>query len=135
MAPTKYYLAALGSRAEEMRGYKAQLEAQGHRVTSTWHDQLDYVPGTIDYEDVGAYYEAQRDLAQVAWADALILFTEPRGSKLPGGGRFVEFGIAVGMKRKTYIVGPVENLLLKLATAGYENFAEFLYARCVNGWA
>jgi nucleoside 2-deoxyribosyltransferase len=50
------------------------------------------------------------DLEDVDKADAIILFTEPYGSPQTGGGRFVEFGYALGHGKTCIIVGEYENV-------------------------
>ncbi len=45
-------------------------------------------------------------------ADALVLFAEDE--KTGGGGRHVEFGMALGLRKGLIVVGTVENLLQRL---------------------
>jgi hypothetical protein len=98
----KYYLAARYSRAEEMRGYAAQLEALGHVVTSRW------IHGHGDRPDMHLAWE---DLADLVGAEMLIFFSDEPDAKTRGrGGRHVEFGIAVGRAMPILIVGRRENV-------------------------
>lgn len=53
---------------------------------------------------------AHLDLDDVNRADALVLYTEPYGTPVPGGGRHVEFGYAFGRGKHMVIVGPHENI-------------------------
>lgn len=110
----KIYLAARYSRREELCGYRAQLEAMGHTVTSRW------LNGDHQIDDHGLSEEAKRsererfaqeDYDDVLSANVLIAFTELPRSNNSRGGRHVELGIALGTQRiPVIIVGPRENV-------------------------
>lgn len=122
----KIYLAARYSRREELCRYRAELEAMGHTVTSRWldgnHQISDYgTPINDDGESITAFGQTERaaqlrqqfaeeDLQDVVDADLLIAFTELPRSSASRGGRHVELGVAIGMRKYVMIVGPRENV-------------------------
>lgn len=124
----KIYLAARYSRREELCGYRSQLEAIGHKVTSRW------LNGNHQIDDAGLSVEAKReererfareDFFDVLSADMLIAFTEPARSTNSRGGRHVELGIALGAMKRVCIVGPRENVFCCLPEiAVFDNFEE-----------
>ncbi|MGC9156287.1 MAG: hypothetical protein ACP5HZ_11660 [Ferrimicrobium sp.] len=58
-------------------------------------------------------------------ADAIVAFTETQRTPTRGG-RHVEFGIAIGMGKQLFIVGPLENLFYVLAEdTQFDDFDEF----------
>lgn len=123
----KIYLAARYSRREELCGYRAELEAMGHTVTSRWLNgsyQIDEKGKPIGDHgealvETGETTEADRlrahfvteDCEDVRSADCVISFTEPPRSALGNrGGRHVEFGMAVALGKLLIVVGHRENL-------------------------
>jgi hypothetical protein len=109
----KVYLAARYSRHVEMQAYAADLRAHGHVVTSRWIEGNHDLPMGINQDEaeaIGVRF-AQEDWADLMEAGAVINFTEAPGA--PGrqrGGRHVEFGIALAMRKRLIIVGPRENV-------------------------
>lgn len=96
----KIYLAARYGRREELCGYRAELEAMGHVVTSRWlngdHQVSDdglSLPGTPRQ----ARQFADDDLVDLCDSDAIVSFSEPPRSVPNRGGRHVEFGIGIGL--------------------------------------
>ena len=125
----KVYLAARYSRNAEMRGYRDDLVAMGHEVTSRW---IDLHSGTVSFVSAEAlgiqeksftpeqlsatptlcneYAEADwSDLAEAQW---VISFTCATGGK---GGRHVEFGIGLASNKRMIVVGPREHVFHTLA--------------------
>lgn len=109
----KIYLAARYSRREELCGYRAELEALGHRVTSRW------LNGNHQIDDAGLSAEAAQEervrFASEDWndlmaADWCISFTETPRSSNSRGGRHVEFGAALATGKVCVVVGPRENV-------------------------
>jgi nucleoside 2-deoxyribosyltransferase len=121
----RIYLAARYRRIEEMRRYAQDLAALGHQVTSRWirgdHKAqvgLDH-PSWVDI--------AERDVEDVASADAVIGFLEPQGGG--GGGRHAEFGMALAWGKRTMVVGRPEHLFHTLpAVEAYPTWLEALEA-------
>ena len=119
----KIYLAARYSRQAELRGYAEQLRAAGHTITSRW----------LSPEDESAYRDlspegrrkcAEHDIEDVRAADLVISFTEqPDIPTTTRGGRHVEMGIAIGLGKSLYGVGPREHVFHWLPyMAWFENF-------------
>lgn len=110
------YLAARYSRRLELCGYREELRAMGHVVTSRWLDGTHQIaddgrPIGDDGEgliegDSGAHSAeavalrerfASEDIIDVQNSDCVISFTEPPRTNARRGGRHVEFGIAIGI--------------------------------------
>lgn len=121
MTSPKYYLAARFSRRAEMQE-KAELIQSLHpcEVVARW------VFGGEEGLDRRAI--ALLDLEDVDKCNTFVLFTHPRGSKQPGGGRFVEFGYALAKKKRCIIVGEYENVFVSHPNVlVYNNWEEFLH--------
>lgn len=131
----KIYLAARYSRREELCGYREQLRALGHEVTSRWlngaHQISDGGQPTGDHGEALVEGDARNagddgsqtaraaslreqfareDFADVLACDLLIAFTEPPRSNASRGGRHVELGLALGRMKRVWVVGYRENL-------------------------
>lgn len=107
------YLCARFARRVELRRYAADLERDGHTVTSAWiwigdeaSDEtfLEWAP---DDEKRRA---AEEDYVDLCAADCLIAFTNPPGS-YRGGARHVELGLGIAMEKTVILVGPREHLM------------------------
>lgn len=125
----RIYLASRYSRRIELCGYREQLRAIGHAIDAVWlngeHQISDRgVPigesgeALVEGDDGSTTGEAarlrqkfaQEDYRDVLMCDLLIAFTEPPRSNASRGGRHVEFGIALGLMKRVWIVGPRENI-------------------------
>lgn len=125
----RIYLAARYSRREELCGYRSQLEAMGHAVTSRWLNGKHQIDSSgkpigdsgealVEDDDNSTHVKsaalresfAKEDLQDVLSADLLIAFTEIPRSGHSRGGRHVEFGVALGTFMPIMIVGPRENI-------------------------
>ena len=97
----RIYIAARYDRREQMQGLLRAIEEIGHRVTSRWiRDSFAGVPDEIC---------AGVDESDIDEAEALVAFSEPRGH-LSHGGRHVEFGIALALNKRLFLVGDRENV-------------------------
>lgn len=101
------YLSARFARREELNGYRQQLTAAGVEVTSRW-----LTDPTPDLTDEAWRKLAQKDVDDVRKADTLVLFAED--DRDGGGGRHVEYGIALGNGKRLIVVGNPENLFQRL---------------------
>lgn len=123
--PEIVYLAARFSRRLELCRYRNDLASFGIEVNSRWLNgghQLDNEgrPLGDDGErlfEAGApevdHYRAKfaiDDYQDVMAAHALVAFTEEPRSGNSRGGRHVELGIALGVGKPVYVVGPRENV-------------------------
>jgi hypothetical protein len=125
---TMIYLAARYSRREELRGYKAELEARGFEISARWllgpHQITDaglalgseLEAACEDEGDQRDHIIALRekfaldDFEDVHAAELLIAFTQPPRTDKGRGGRHIEFGIALGKGMPIIVVGPRENI-------------------------
>lgn len=112
----RIYLAARYSRYPEMREVRAILQQTGFTVTSRWidcHDgQLEesFTPEALNSPygpDVCAPY-GKADVDDLIAADCVVSYTGNGGGGK--GGRHVEFGLAMGLRKRLVIVGPRENI-------------------------
>lgn len=125
----RIYLAARYSRRMELCGYRDQIMDAGHAVHAVWlngeHQISDHgtpigeageklVEGDDESSSERAAALRQKfaveDFNDVAACQLLIAFTEPPRSGASRGGRHVELGIALGMEKHVWIVGPRENI-------------------------
>lgn len=110
----KFYLAARYSRNAEMRKYRDQLHFLGHIVTSRWIDHhggdlLESIAqDKLNADPDGGGHYAQVDVADLMAADVVISFTSAGGGGK--GGRHIEFGLGLALKKRMIIVGPRENI-------------------------
>jgi hypothetical protein len=102
----KVYLAAKFELKSYMRSVRDFLVNDGHKVTSRWIDvehESDKAHTVTDELRVGY---AIMDVDDVREADVLVAFSNPRSEPGIGGGRHVEFGIAVQAGKQIIVVGP-----------------------------
>lgn len=119
------YLAARYSRREELCRYKSDLEAAGYQVPARWllgEHQVHGLEAARAVEADGpvpvdqAVLFAEDDIEDLLGADIIVSFTEAPRCGATRGGRHVEFGVALGLKRagagqhRIYLVGPIENV-------------------------
>jgi len=122
----KVYLAARYSRHPEMQEYAHHLRVAGFEITSRWINgshqaMLNGEPLGSErealFESAHESMEAQRrefaghDWDDVLAADVVISFTErPRTASTSRGGRHVEFGAALALRKRCIVVGWRENV-------------------------
>ena len=125
----RIYLASRYSRRIELCGYRDQLVAAGHTVQAVWLNgqyQIDssgkpigeHGESLVEDGDESTHVRnaelrskfAQDDFRDVVGCELLIAFTEPPRSNSSRGGRHVELGIALGLMKRVWIVGPRENI-------------------------
>ena len=107
----KVYIAARYSQKEEMKQVAALLRDKKIEVTSSWLLEPHPSGTTMDQvseEDLCGY--AQRDLEDIEAGDAVVLFTVDPLIPTVRGGRHVETGYCICLKKPLYIVGPRENI-------------------------
>lgn len=125
----RIYLAARYSRREELCGYREQLSALGHEVTSHWlngeHQAADDDPGEQAYEF------AAEDINDILDSDVIVSFTEePRTAGASRGGRHVEHGFVLGMNEALRLAQrylPEEVVIRRVIVVGHrENVFHWL---------
>ena len=105
----KLYISARYGRRPEAEGVARMLQDAGHEITSrwVWRDQpQDYETAT--HEEVGEF--AMEDLEDVCLAQGLVALSEPSDNPWGRGGRHVELGYALGLRKEVFVVGPLENI-------------------------
>lgn len=98
----KLYIAGRYSKLKELKEESQAFVKAGMQITASW---LDNKEEGMSFNDIAVI-----DLKDVDEADVLVLYTEPYGTQVPGGGRHVEFGYALAKGKKMVIVGPLENV-------------------------
>lgn len=103
------YLSARYGRREEMATYANDLEELGFGVTCRW------VLGDHEAPDATERQRARwakEDIEDLTWARTLVTFTEGDGQTegVVRGGRHVEMGMALVLRKRVMVVGPVENI-------------------------
>lgn len=98
----KVYIAGRYKKLQELAVEREKFLEAGIEVTSSW---LDNKEEGMSFEDI-----AVLDLQDVHAADVLVVYTEPYGTAVPGGGRHVETGYALGLGMEVIVVGPLENV-------------------------
>lgn len=126
---TKVYLASRYSRHPQMRDVRADLEAAGYEVTSRWinggHELTK--EGSSEANEAERVQYAQEDLSDLLAANILISFTEEPRKTTTGGGRHVEFGVALALQMRVITVGWRENVFHCLPVVEfYETWPETL---------
>lgn len=103
---TKVYLAARFDRQEELRDYARILKDQWIEVTSRWlWMPAAYVADTSEFKDICAVI----DIQDIGRADVVVSFTaDPK--RTSRGGRHVEFGIGLALKKRMIIIGEREHI-------------------------
>lgn len=96
---------------ETAAGLKKELERDGHEVVSRWIvSDTKFGLGAVAYSDAERTALALQDEEDVrAACDGLVLIAEPEGRFVPGG-KHVETGIALALRRPVFVVGRRENL-------------------------
>lgn len=102
----KFYIAGRFARQHEFRKYRTELIALGHSVTSRWLDEVTPANPGDEFKTETAYI----DLADIYDADVMLFFAEEAYNQPPRGGRHVEFGYALALRKPIYVVGEKENV-------------------------
>lgn len=118
---TTAYLAGRYDRREEFQLMVPLFEAVGIGVKATW------LSGTHEGAEDPATLRwcAEEDLADVAFCDLLVFFSEHRDVGFTSGGRHVELGYALGRRKRVVVIGPIENVFHH-AVERYESLGAFL---------
>lgn len=129
----KIYIAARFSRRNEANRLAQKLKTYGHDISCRWvKPDCDHLMPTglsEQAEDNERRRFAMEDLEDIQACDWMIsLMEEPRNNSR--GGRHVEFGVALGLRKRLTIIGPRETVFHHLDNVEYyrsetEFFAEF----------
>jgi len=145
----KVYLAGRYDRRLELCGYADELRREGHTVDCRWllgTHQLHPSPEIVDIPNDSIPMEAapfaQDDVEDIFKADTFIVFSERPDSHSKRGGRHVEFGIALSLRRFTsrqppmrlVVIGPRENVFHCLPEIEvYGDWASFMSSTVLQG--
>ena len=102
----KLYLAAKFEVKLHMRQIRDYLVNDGHEVTAQWIDVEHENDSAGPITDAMRTHYAKMDVDDVLRADVLVAFSHKRGELHMGGGRHVEFGIALQAGKQIIVVGP-----------------------------
>ena len=129
----KIYIAAPWQKRYRAQEIMRLLEAEGHTVTSTWLKQDDALPSTTNDPVANDGY-ATLDLDDVAQADMLVALNPPDFEYAGTGGRHVEFGYAIALKKRIVLIGQRSNIFHWLQhVVVYEHVIDFLLAMASKG--
>lgn len=132
----KIYLASRYSRREELCGYRAVLEADGHTITSRWlngNHQIDDQGLSVQATESERVRFAVEDWDDLMAADCCISFTEIPRSERTRGGRHVEFGAALAAGKQCIVIGPRENVFHCLPWVSYfTSWTDFRAAKSLD---
>ena len=117
----KIYLAGAWGTNEYMGKVRNSLRRIGHEVTSRWIDVQEVKPGSS-----GAPHAGITDIEDIERADALACFTVNPSTT---GGFFHEFGYAMGLRKKLFVIGEPLNIFMSHPRVMiFRNDTEFLTA-------
>ena len=122
----RFYLAAQYARREELRAYAAELAKIGIESTAHWLDETSPLNGTLSNHSADhTTWLADRDIADIERADALVLFTNGSETKIVRGAHHFEAGYAYGRGKRVITVGPRDNVFYYLpCIPNYPTWAE-----------
>jgi len=117
------YIAGQYARKLEFREYAAQCRQQGITVGARWLDESEAPTiGLNDNSDEKLAHYGQRDYQDIQDCDIFVFFAEPNTNQPPRGGRHVEFGMAVQLRRPIVVIGQPENIFHYLPWLDVEFF-------------
>jgi hypothetical protein len=120
----KIYLCARYGRRDELREYATEANRAGLHVVSRW---LYLNEADSAGPDEQARW-AERDWDEIRQCDALVFFaeTDPLAPGAGRGGRNVEWGLALALRRMRILVGAPENCFHQLAYRTFATWPEAL---------
>lgn len=105
-----------------MEAYAKELRKCGVEVTSRWLEEPHSPTSQIgDVSDELMREYAITDLEDIQAADILVFFSVDPKTPTVRGGRHVEFGYALGLKKPILVVGPQENIFHFLPQVQFVN--------------
>lgn len=119
----RIYLAGPYTKRDQLRAYGQELTRIGFTISSTWlEDTHEINAGTTGaataLDDAAVAVHATTDLQDIERCDVLVLFTAPSVGLAPvqnvSGGRHVETGFALALKKPVIVVGDPENVFHRM---------------------
>ena len=122
----KIYLASRYQNYPLMQEWSAELFYYGHDVTSRWI-KGDHEITTDAKGDEERRRFAEEDIQDLMEADVIIFHSDPFFFRSGRGGRHVEFGMALALKKKIVLIGERENVFHWLPNVLiYQSFEEYV---------
>ncbi len=111
MSAVTMYLASDFGRHPYVNEVALALQARGHEVVSGWHatpsdEDVDAAGRTKAYLPPGAPEMALRAIEDIRRCDTFVVFTSGEFAR---GGRHFETGLAYGLRKRIFVVGPKEH--------------------------
>lgn len=99
-ARCRVYIAAPYELRSVAKAARLVLEHAGVTVIARW----------LDAQAQDSDGEARKDLEDIAEADVLVALNPPEWARLGSGGRHVELGFALGLRKRIVVVGARTNV-------------------------
>ena len=113
----RVYLASRYSRKNEISKLVPVFGAHGISVGSRWLHEAESPDCKLsDFSSEFCREVAEVDLEDIEMCDAMVFFSEDPLIGTPRGGRHVEFGYALALRKEIYTVGLLENVFHYLPT-------------------
>lgn len=123
----KFYISARYGRKEEARALALEIQGLEHTITSLWLWQVESEMGYAEGNAQTIKF-ARRDVQEIDDCDVFVALSEVPENPWGRGGRHVEFGAAMRIKKQLIVIGPLENLFHYLPEVTvYSTKADFLY--------
>ncbi len=110
----KLYVSGTLTLMEKRREDALVLEAHGHIVTSNWLHEPELRVTDPNHEEWEERARANEDVEDITRSDAIVLYTE---GKSTSGGRDTEFGIALALRKRLFIIDGGYNVFHRRAEA------------------
>lgn len=110
----KLYVSGTLTLMERRRVDAAVLEANGHQVTSNWLHEPELRVTDPNHETWEFRARANEDVEDITRSDAIVLYTDGVSTS---GGRDVEWGIALALRKRLFIIGDEYNVFHRRAEA------------------
>ncbi len=110
----KLYVSGTLTLMKKRREDAAVLRGHGFDVTSNWLYEPELRVSDPDHEEWELRARANDDVEDITRADAIVLFTE---GKSTSGGRDVEFGIALALRKRLFVIDGGYNVFHRRAEA------------------
>lgn len=110
----KLYVSGTLTLVDHRRMDAAILEMHGHIVTSNWLYEPELRVTDPDHEEWEERARANEDVEDIIRADAIVLYTEGVSTS---GGRDTEYGIALGLRKRLFVIDGGYNVFHRRAEA------------------
>jgi nucleoside 2-deoxyribosyltransferase len=120
----RIYVAASFHGVERIRDEVETLESKAYEVLGVWHQPNDPIEQIWDGNFGGRIAQALalRDLHGIETSDLMIIDTLDPSST---GGRNVELGYALALKKRVILIGPPTTVFFALIREAYKDWEEF----------